>query len=157
MYVPVGANSTKTFEFFADFVNAATGTVITTAVGTFQGQLGLTTATGSGAAASTTVGISGISGTSTLISSQSQAAQYVVGGTVSPVASFEFKATDSDVTANTVEVVVSNPASVGGVTIDGNVATSNGNGRYTASVNKVITKLGTIIPVGVTFVQADTK
>lgn len=157
MYVPVGANSTKTFEFFADFVNAATGTVVTTAVGTYQGQLGLTTATGSGAAASTTVGISGISGTATLIGSQSQAAQYVVGGTVSPVASFEFKATDSDVTANTVEVVVSNPASVGGVTIDGNVAVSNGNGRYTASVNKVITKLGTIIPVGVTFVQADTN
>lgn len=156
LYQTIAANSSKTFEFFADFTNA-TGTLTSTAKGFFQGSISNTNASGTALAATTTVGVSGINTTANLISSQSQAAQYVTGGTISPVASFEFKATDSDVTANTIEVVVSNPAAVSGVTIDGNVAVSNGNGRYTASVNKVITKLGTLIPVGVTFVQADTN
>lgn len=156
LYQSINSNTSKTFEFYADFVNA-TGTITSTAKGYYQGSVSNTIANNTAAAATTTVGVSGINPSANLISSQSQAAQYVVGGTVSPVASFEFKASDSDVTANTIEVVVSNPAAVSGVTIDGNVAVSNGNGRYTASVNKVITKLGTIIPVGVTFVQADTN
>lgn len=156
LYQAIAANSSKTFEFFADFSNA-TGTLTTVATGTYQGAIGMTTATKAADAATTTVAVSGIA-TPTIEASASKGTQYVTAGSVSPVVTFRVKAIGSEVRANTIELIVSNPSVVSALTVDGNQAVSNGNGRYTATVNKTLNTLaGTAFAVGVTFNQADSN
>ncbi len=155
LYQDVSANSSKTYDIVADLANAS-GTLAVTAKANYQGMVGMTSTTSVlTAAVTTTVAQPGVSEIS-LVGSQSKVAQYVVGGT-SPfaVASFNVKATGSNFDANTVEVVLSNPAIVTAVTIDGVTATKGVGDRYTASLSRSISTLGTTIPVTVTFAKAD--
>ncbi len=155
LYTEVAANSSKTFDVVADFSNAS-GTLSVTGVGHYQGTVGLTSTTSATTAAVvTTVSEPGVAEVS-LVGSQSKVAQYVIGGT-SPfaIASFNVKASGSDFTANTIEVEVSNSAIVTAVTIDGVTATKGVGDRYSATVSKNISTLGTTIPVTVTFAKAD--
>ena len=156
LYQSLAANSSKTFDFFADFSNA-TGSLTTVATGTYQGVIGMTTQTKGAGAATTTVAVSGIA-TPVIESSVSKGPIYVTAGTNSSIVTFRVKATGSSVKANTIELVVSNPSVVAALTVDGSTAVSNGNGRYTATISKDINTLaGTPFAIGLTFNQADSN
>ena len=149
LFDQISANSSNTYDVYANF-NNATGSVAVAGVGHFTGQTSNTVSTSSAASVTTTFSDATL-GTVTL-GSNSDNSQFVTGG--SQTNSVFLVSSNNNVKLNTVELNVSNPAAVSGVTVNGQTAIQQGNGNYQVVLSSPITLssgFGSQLPVQVTF------
>jgi len=154
-YMEIAANSTKTFDVYVDFNNAAnTGTLTVTAAANYQGVISMSSKTDTVTTGQVTTvatpSLSSVAKASTALSDR-----YVVGGALGNTAVFNLVAGGSSFTTTKMNVAVSDPATVSAVKIAGANAIYRGNGIYSADVSKEITTIGTDVPVEVTFNTAN--
>ncbi len=155
-YVEVGANITKTYDVLVDFNNAgATGTLAVTGTAAYQGTVSLSSQAANQALAAQNTTLATPALASVVKSASSLSDRYVVGGLLGNTAVFTLKASGASFTTSKLQVTVSNPSVVGGVTIAGVTAQQRAGGVYTVDVQKEITTIGTDIIVNVTFNSAN--
>lgn len=155
-YVEVGANTTKTYDVLVDFNNAgATGTLAVTGTAAYQGTISLSSQAANQALAAQNTTLATPALASVVKSASSLSNRYVVGGSLGNTAVFTLKASGASFTTSKLQVTVSNPSTVGGVTIAGATAQQRAGGVYTADISKEITTIGTDIIVNVTFNSAN--
>ena len=148
----VPANSSKTFDVFADVGSAATGNVNTAMSITYRGAVSATTLTSSAAGIAITSAASTLAAT-TLVSS-SPVAQFVVGGTTYGIATFKLSTAVAGTVANVRELRFSTTGTdaIESITVAGVTAPVISGGTTTISgLNFAISSTGTDVPVTVKF------
>jgi hypothetical protein len=150
--IVVPANSTRTFEVFADVSGAASGSVTAAMQVTYRGAVSNTTTTSSAAGVAVSSAASTLAA-ATLVSS-SPVAQYVVGGTTFGVASFSLKTAVAGTVANVRELrfTTTGTDAIESITVGGVTAPVISGGTTTVSgLNIAISSTGTTVPVTVKF------
>ncbi len=150
--IVVPANSTRTFEVFADISGAASGSVTAAMQVTYRGAVSNTTTTSSAAGVAVSSAASTLAA-ATLVSS-SPVAQYVVGGTTFGVASFSLKTAVAGTVANVRELrfTTTGTDAIESITVGGVTAPVISGGTTTVSgLNIAISSTGTTVPVTVKF------
>ncbi len=150
--IVVPANSTRTFEVFADISGAASGSVTAAMQVTYRGAVSNTTTTSSAAGVAVSSAASTLAA-ATLVSS-SPVDQYVVGGTTFGVASFSLKTAVSGTVANVRELrfTTTGTDAIESITVGGVTAPVISGGTTTVSgLNIAISSTGTTVPVTVKF------
>lgn len=155
-YTEVASSTTKTYDVLVDFNNAgATGTLAVTGTAAYQGTISLSSQAANQALAAQNTTLATPALASVVKSASSLSDRYVVGGSLGNTAVFTLKASGASFTTSKLQVTVSEPSVVGGVTIAGVTAQQRAGGVYTADVQKEITTIGTDIIVNVTFNSAN--
>ena len=148
----VPANSTRTFEVFADIGGAASGSVTADMAVRYRGSVSNTTTTSSAAGVAVSSAASTLAA-ATLVSS-SPVAQYVVGGTTFGIASFSLKTAVAGTVANVRELrfQTTGTDAIESITVGGVTAPVISGGTTTVSgLNIAISSTGTTVPVTVKF------
>jgi len=150
--IVIPANSTRTFEVYADIGGAASGSVTADMQVTYRGAVSNTTTTSSAAGVAISSAASTLAAP-TLVSS-SPVAQYVVGGTTFGIASFSLKtavagtvATVRELRFQTTGTDAIESITVGGVTRN----VTSGGTTTVPGLNIAISSTGTTVPVTVKF------
>jgi hypothetical protein len=150
--IVVAANSTRTFEVYADIGGASSGSVTAAMSVNYRGAVSNTTTTSSAAG----VAISSAASTladATLVSS-SPVTQYVVGGSTFGIASFSLKTAVAGTVATVRELRFQTTGSdaIESITVGGVTAPVISGGTTTVSgLNIAISSTGTTVPVTVKF------
>jgi hypothetical protein len=150
--IVVPANSTRTFEVFADISGASSGSVTADMTVRYRGSVSNTTTTSSAAGVAVSSAASTLAA-ATLVSS-SPVAQYVVGGTTFGIASFSLKTAVSGTVANVRELrfQTTGTDAIESITVGGVTAPVISGGTTTVSgLNIAISSTGTTVPVTVKF------
>ena len=150
--IVVPANSTRTFEVFADIGGAASGSVTADMAVRYRGSVSNTTTTSSAAGVAVSSAASTLAA-ATLVSS-SPVAQYVVGGTTFGIASFSLKTAVAGTVANVRELrfQTTGADAIESITVGGVTAPVISGGTTTVSgLNIAISSTGTTVPVTVKF------
>ncbi len=150
--IVIPANSTRTFEVYADIGGAASGSVTATMAVTYRGSVSNTTTTSIAGGVAISSAASTLAA-ATLVSS-SPVAQYVVGGTTFGIASFSLKTAVSGTVATVRELrfQTTGTDAIESITVGGVTAPVIGGGTTTVSgLSIAISSTGTTVPVTVKF------
>ncbi len=150
--IVVPANSTRTFDVYADIGGASSGSVSADMAVRYRGSVSNTTTTSSAAGVAITSAASTLAA-ATLVSS-SPVAQYVVGGTTFGIASFSLKTASAGTVATVRELrfQTTGTDAIESITVGGVTAPVISGGTTTVSgLNIAISSTGTTVPVTVKF------
>jgi DNA-binding protein YbaB len=150
--IVVPANSTRTFEVYADVGGASSGSVTADMQITYRGVVSNTTTTSSAAGVAITSAASTLAAPS-LVSS-SPVAQYVVGGSTFGIATFKLGTGSVGTTANVRELrfTTNGTDAIESITVGGVTAPVISGGTTTVSgLNIAVSYTGTDVPVTVKF------
>jgi hypothetical protein len=150
--VVVPANSTRTFDVYADIGSATSGSVTAAAAVTYRGAVSNTSTTSSAAGVAITSAASTLSDPA--LGSASPVAQFVVGGSTFGVATFNLKTASAGTVANVRELrfTTTGTDAIESITVGGKTASVIGGGTTTvAGLNISIGSTGTDVPVTVKF------
>ena len=94
-----------------------------------------------------------------LVASSSPSAQYVLAGSEGPVATFNFKATDGEVTINEIEFTITNPENITSITVGGVTKTVNSSPTNVTGLNIEVPahNAGISVPVSVKYKTVGTN
>jgi hypothetical protein len=150
--IVVPANSTRTFEVYADISGASSGSVTASMQVTYRGVVSNTTTTSSAAGVAITSAASTLAD-ATLVSS-SPVAQYVVGGSTFGIATFKLSTASAGTVANVRELrfQTAGTDAIESITVGGVTAPVISGGTTTVSgLNISISSTGTDVPVTVKY------
>ena len=150
--IVVPANSTRTFDVYADVGGASTGSTTAAMQVTYRGVVSNTTTTSSAAGVAITSAASTLAD-ATLVSS-SPVAQYVVGGSTFGIATFKLSTASAGTVANVRELRfrTNGTDAIESITVGGVTAPVISGGTTTVSgLNIAISSTGTDVPVTVKF------
>jgi hypothetical protein len=150
--IVIPANSTRTFEVFADVAGATSGNVNAAMQVTYRGAVSNTTTTSSASGVAITSAASTLAA-ATLVSS-SPVAQFVVGGTTFGIATFKLSTAAAGTVANVRELrfTTTGTDAIESITVGGVTAPVISGGTTTVSgLNIAISSTGTDVPVTVKY------
>jgi hypothetical protein len=150
--VTIPANTTMTFDVYADIGGATSGSVTTDMAVTYRGAVSNTTAVSSAAGVAVTSAASTLA-TPTLVSS-SPTAQFVVGGSTFGVATFKLAtgAAGTQATVRELRFTTNGTDAIESITVGGVTAPVISGGTTTVSgLNIVVSYTGTDVPVTVKY------
>ncbi len=149
--IVVPANSTKTFDVYADFGGATSGTVTTAMDITYRGSISNTTTISAASGVAITAAAATLSA-STLAAS-SPVAQYVVGGSTFGVATFTLKTASAGTVATVRELRFSTTGTdaIESITVGGVTAPVVSSTSTVSGLSIVVGSSGTDVPVTVKY------
>ncbi len=150
--IVIPANSSKTFDVYADIGSATSGSVTVAMAATYRGAISNTTTISAANGVAITSAASTL--TTSTLSSGSTAAQFVVGGSTFGVATFVLKTTDAGTFATVRELRFNSSAAtaITGVSVAGSEFFPVVSGTSTVTgLNIVVGSTGTNVPVTVKY------
>ena len=149
--ITVSANTSKTFDVYADISSAASGSVTPAMAVTYRGAISNTTTISAASGVAITSAASTL--TTSTLSSGSATAQFVVGGSTFGVATFVLKTTDSGTSATVRELRFTSSAAtaIESITVGGVTAPVVSGTSTVTGLNIVVGSTGTNVPVTVKY------
>lgn len=150
--ITVSANSTRTFDVYADIGGAASGSVTTDMSVSYRGAVSNTTAVSSAAGVAITSAASTLAAAT--LNSSSPVAQYVVGGTTFGVATFKLSTAvaGTQATVRELRFTTTGTDAIESITVGGVTSSVISGGTTTVSgLNLVVSYTGTDVPVTVKY------